>query len=93
MIRRLNPTNISSIITEVVQGGFEIACQGLGISKDDWDYANNSAGFHALIAIIGDQLGLPRHDPAAEQAQRAMRRDVFPEESLAFADGFAPEVH
>jgi hypothetical protein len=50
--------------------GFEIACQSLGISKDDWNHANNVAGFHALVAIIGNKLGLPRHDPAAEQARR-----------------------
>jgi hypothetical protein len=42
----------------------------LGISKDDWNYANNVAGFHALVAIIGNKLGLPRHDPAAEQVRR-----------------------
>jgi hypothetical protein len=49
--------------------GFEMACESLGISKDDWDYANNSAGFHALIPIIAEKLGLPRYDPAAEKAR------------------------
>jgi hypothetical protein len=50
--------------------GFEIACQRLGISETDWDYANNVAGFHALVGIIGDKLGLSRYDPAAERARR-----------------------
>ena len=50
--------------------GFEIACPRLGISKADWDYANNEAGFYALVGIVGEKLGLPRYDPAAEKARR-----------------------
>jgi hypothetical protein len=50
--------------------GFKIACHRLGVSEKDWDYANNVAGFHALIGIIGDKLGLSRYDPAAEQTRR-----------------------
>jgi hypothetical protein len=50
--------------------GFEIACQRLGIPKADWDYANNVSGFYSLVGIIGEKLGLPRHDPAAEKARR-----------------------
>ncbi len=50
--------------------GFGIACQRLGISKKDWDHANNAAGFYALIPIIAEKLGLPRYDPGAEQARR-----------------------
>ena len=47
--------------------GFEIACQRLGISKADWDYANNEAGFYALV---GEKLGVPRYDPATSKARR-----------------------
>jgi hypothetical protein len=47
--------------------GFDIACQRLGIPKADWDYAINVAGFYSLVGIIGDKLGLPRYDPAAEK--------------------------
>jgi hypothetical protein len=50
--------------------GFKIACHRLGIPEKDWDYANNVAGFHALVGIIGDKRGLSRYDPAAEQARR-----------------------
>jgi hypothetical protein len=50
--------------------GFEIACQRLGVPKADWDYANNVGGFHSLVGIIGEKLGLPRYDPAAEKARR-----------------------
>jgi hypothetical protein len=50
--------------------GFEIACQRLGISKADWDYANNVGGFYSLVRIIGEKLGLPGYDPAAEKARR-----------------------
>jgi hypothetical protein len=50
--------------------GFEIACQRLGISQADWDYANNEAGFYFLVGIVGEKLGLPRYDPAAEKARR-----------------------
>ena len=50
--------------------GFGIACQRLGISKADWDYANEVAGFHALVGIVGEKLGLPRYDPAADKARR-----------------------
>jgi murein DD-endopeptidase MepM/ murein hydrolase activator NlpD len=50
--------------------GFESACQRLGISKADWDYANNEAGFYALVGIVGQQLGVPRYDPAASKARR-----------------------
>ena len=41
------------------QGGtqvFEIACQRLGISKADWDYANKVGGFYALVGIIARSL-------------------------------------
>jgi hypothetical protein len=47
--------------------GFEIACQRLGISKADWDYANNVGGFYALVGIVAEKLGVPRYDPAAEK--------------------------
>jgi hypothetical protein len=50
--------------------GFEIACQRLGISKADWDYANKEAGFYALVGIVADKLGVPRCDPAAEKTRR-----------------------
>jgi hypothetical protein len=53
--------------------GFGIACQRLGISRNDWDYANNAAGFYALIATIAQKLGPPRYDPAAEQARLRRR--------------------
>lgn len=46
--------------------GFEIACQRLGISKADWDYANNVGGFYSLVGIIGEKLRVRRYDPAAE---------------------------
>jgi hypothetical protein len=49
--------------------GFEIACQRLGISKADWDYANNVGGFYALVGIVAEKLGVPRYDPAAEKAR------------------------
>jgi hypothetical protein len=49
--------------------GFEIACQHLGISEADWDYANNVGGFYSLVEIIGEKLGLPRYDPAAEKGR------------------------
>ena len=39
--------------------GFEIACQRLGISKADWDYANNVSGFYALVGILAEKLGVP----------------------------------
>ena len=47
--------------------GFEIACQRLGISKADWDYAINEGGFYFLGGIVGEILGLPRYNPAAEK--------------------------
>src|SRR5260221_5966079 len=47
--------------------GFEIACQWLGISKADWDYANNVGGFYALVGVVAEKLGAPRYDPAAEK--------------------------
>jgi hypothetical protein len=50
--------------------GFEIACQCLGISKSDWDYANNVAGFYALVGKVGEQLRLPRYDPSTEKGRR-----------------------
>jgi hypothetical protein len=50
--------------------GFEIACQRLGISKADWDYANNVSGFYALVGILAEKLGVPRYDPAAEKGRR-----------------------
>jgi hypothetical protein len=50
--------------------GFEIACQRLGISKADWDYANNVGGFYALVGIVAEKLGVPRYDPAAEKIRR-----------------------
>ena len=31
--------------------GFQIAYQRLGVSKSDWDYANNVAGFYALVGM------------------------------------------
>jgi hypothetical protein len=49
--------------------GFEIACQRLGISKADWDYANNVGGFYALVGIVAEKLGVPRYDPAAEKGR------------------------
>ncbi len=49
--------------------GFEIACQRLGISKSDWDYANNVGGFYALVGIVAEKLGVPRYDPAAEKGR------------------------
>jgi hypothetical protein len=49
--------------------GFEIACQRLGISKADWDYANNVGGFYALVGIVAEKLGVPRYHPAAEKAR------------------------
>jgi hypothetical protein len=49
--------------------GFEIACQRLGISKADWDYANNVGGVYALVGIVAEKLGVPRYDPAAEKAR------------------------
>jgi hypothetical protein len=49
--------------------GFEIACQRLGISKADWDYANNVSGFYALVGILAEKLGVPRYDPAAEKGR------------------------
>lgn len=64
---------ISVYVFENHQGGtlgFAIACQRLGISKADWDYANNEAGFYALVGIVGQQLGVPRYDPAASKARR-----------------------
>jgi hypothetical protein len=39
--------------------GFEIACQRLGISKADWEYANNVGGFYALVGIVAEKLGYP----------------------------------
>ena len=39
--------------------GFEIACQRLGISKTDWEYANNVDGFYALVGIVAEKLGYP----------------------------------
>ena len=42
----------------------------MGISQADWDYANNEAGFYFLVGIVGEKLGLPRYDPAAEKARR-----------------------
>jgi hypothetical protein len=72
LIESRDHTDIRRIF-EHHEGGsraFEIACQRLGISKSDWDYANNVAGFHSLVGIIGDKLKLPRYDPAAEQARR-----------------------
>jgi hypothetical protein len=50
--------------------GFEIACQRLGISKADWEYANNVGGFYALVAIVAEKLGVPRYDLAAEKTRR-----------------------
>jgi hypothetical protein len=50
--------------------GFEIACQRLGISKADWEYANNVGGFYALVAIVAEKLGVPRYDPTAEKTRR-----------------------
>jgi hypothetical protein len=50
--------------------GFEIACQRLGISKTDWDYANNVARFYSLVGIVVEKLGVPRYDPDAEKARR-----------------------
>jgi hypothetical protein len=52
--------------------GFEIACQRLGISKADWDYANKKAGFYALVGIVADKLGVPRYDPAAETRRETL---------------------
>jgi hypothetical protein len=49
--------------------GFEIACQRLGISKADWDYANNVGGFYALVGVVAEKLGVPRYDPAAEEGR------------------------
>src|SRR6267154_1451981 len=49
--------------------GFEIAYQRLGISKADWDYANNVGGFYALVGIVAEKLGVPRYDPAAEKGR------------------------
>src|SRR5260221_6071547 len=49
--------------------GFEIACQRLGISEADWDYANNVGGFYALVGIVAEKLGVPRYDPAAEKGR------------------------
>src|SRR5258708_3116665 len=49
--------------------GFEIACQRLGISKADWDYANNAGGFYALVGIVAEKLGVPGYDPAAEKGR------------------------
>ena len=46
---------------------YEIACRRLGISKADWDYAISEGGFYFLVGIIGEKLGLPRYDPAAEE--------------------------
>jgi len=57
--------------------GFAIACQRLGISKNHWDYAYNVAGFYTLVGIIGNKLGLPRYDPAAEQARREAVTALF----------------
>jgi hypothetical protein len=50
--------------------GFEIACQRLGISKADWDYAIKEAGFYGLVGIVGEKLGLPRYDPAPDKSRR-----------------------
>ena len=50
--------------------GFEIACQRLGISKADWEYANNVGGFYALVGIVAEKLGVPRYDLAAEKTRR-----------------------
>jgi len=50
--------------------GFEIACQRLGISKADWDYANDIGGFYAWVGVVAEKLGVPRYDPAAEKARR-----------------------
>jgi hypothetical protein len=49
--------------------GFEIACQRLGISKADWDYANNVGSFYALVGIVAEKLGVPRYDLAAEKGR------------------------
>jgi len=49
--------------------GFEIACQRLGVSKADWEYANNVGGFYSLVGIIGEKLGVPRYDPAVEKGR------------------------
>jgi hypothetical protein len=49
--------------------GFEIACQRLGLSKADWDYANNVGGFYALVGIVAEKLGVPRYDPAAQKGR------------------------
>src|SRR5260370_22855789 len=48
--------------------GFEIACQRLGISKANWDYAD-VGGFYALVGIVAEKLGVPRYDPAAEKGR------------------------
>src|SRR5260221_8233073 len=50
--------------------GFEIACQRLGISKSNCDYANNVGGFYALVGIVAEKIGVPRYDPAAEKGRR-----------------------
>src|SRR5260221_13878550 len=47
--------------------GFETACQRLGISKADWDYANNVSGFYALVGIVAEKLGGPRYDSPGEK--------------------------
>ena len=49
--------------------GFEIACQRLGISKADWDYANSVGGFYALVGVVAEKLGVPRYDLAAQKGR------------------------
>src|SRR5258707_10334022 len=65
-------TDISHVFEHHQGGtlGFEIACQRLGISKADWDYANNVSGFYALVGIVAEKLGVPRYHLAAEKARR-----------------------
>jgi hypothetical protein len=67
-------TDVSHVFEHYQGGtrGFEIACQRLGISKSDWDYAIKEAGFYGLVGIVGEKLGLPRYDPAADKARREM---------------------
>ncbi len=60
---------MSLSITKAVSLGFEIACQRLGISKADWDYANNVGSFYALVGVVAEKLGVPRYDPAAEKGR------------------------
>jgi hypothetical protein len=50
------------LLFEEHEGGprdVEKACEKLGVSKADWEYAKSEGGFYRMVGLVAEKLRLP----------------------------------